>query len=106
MVIACSNTIFRGAVQFLVLKLQILSNRMYLLISLESQLPPKIMKLLFTITNKISSWRFRGGVDFLKLIDTYIVLDKNHHGRSWYTAPFKSGTKNSVMIHDVEVLLP
>jgi hypothetical protein len=106
MVIACSNTVFRGTVQFLVMKLQILSHIMYLLISLESQLPHKIMNLWFTITNEILSWHFRGGVDFLTMIDEYIVLDKNHHGRSWYTAPFKSGTKNSVMIHDVEVLLP
>ena len=50
----------------------LLSHIMYLSLVLESQLPHKIVDLLFTATNKSWSWRFCGGVGFLKLIDKFL----------------------------------
>ena len=44
---------------------------------LGSQLPRKIVDLLFTITDlKLLSWRFCGGVDFVKPFNEYTVRDK------------------------------
>ena len=43
---------------------------------LESQLPHKIVNLLFTITHQILSRRFCRGFDLLKLTNKYIVSDK------------------------------
>ena len=49
---------------------------------LQSQLPHKIVDLMFTITNQKVSLRFRGGVDPLKLIDKCIVPDKTRQRES------------------------
>ena len=43
---------------------------------LESQLPHKIVNLLVTVSNLNNKLTVCGGVDFLKLIDKYIMWDK------------------------------
>jgi len=45
---------------------------------LESQLPHKRSTYCFLLLIKILSWRFCGGVDFLKLIDKYIICSKTN----------------------------
>ena len=61
---------------------QRLSHIMYLSISFKKSTPPQNRKLNVLISNrKKISWRFCGGVDFLKLIDVgkYILWDKRGH---------------------------
>ena len=50
---------------------------MCLLISFRESTLPQFLDLLFAITNENIKWTVYGGVDFLKLVNRYIVLDKN-----------------------------
>ena len=50
---------------------------MYVSIRFRETTPPQNRQLIGPLLNKISSRRFCGGVDFLKLLNKYILSNKN-----------------------------
>jgi hypothetical protein len=62
----------------------------------ESRLPHKIIKLLFTITNQNMKLVVCEGVDFLKLINEYIVSNKSAGSHLSVLLSNESGTHKTV----------